>query len=127
MFRPSLISCLCVFILGCFLLTTVDAADKKKLLLLGHVPDNHPKGTHEYLPGLRALKTILDRIPELDVEVIDASNRFYNGFAVYGFWGSDPFIMEKVTHKQIGWNGFDAAGNITESVSCCGWVSSVDY
>ncbi len=59
------------------------------------------------------------------VEVIDPANQYYNGFVLYGFFGSDPFIMERLTHEQIGWNGFDAAGNITSAAS--GWTSSVDY
>ena len=62
---------------------------------------------------------------DIDVEVIDASNRYFGDFVVYGFWGTDPFIMEKVSHLHIGYNSFDADGNISSAAS--GWIDKVDY
>ena len=63
-------------------------------------------------------------IPDLDVTVVDPSNGTYGDFVVYGFWGDNPFVMEKLTHKQIGFNSFNSAGDISSAAS--GWTNSVD-
>jgi len=51
----------------------------KRILLLGQKPDGHPAGTHEYLPGQRVLKTLLERVPGVSVEIIQADDPWTEG------------------------------------------------
>lgn len=51
----------------------------KRILLLGQKPDGHPAGTHEYLPGQRILKTILQRVPGVEVEIVQADDPWTDG------------------------------------------------
>jgi len=51
----------------------------KRLLLLGQKPDGHPVGTHEYMPGQRILKDILERLPGLTVEIAQADDPWTDG------------------------------------------------
>ncbi len=59
-------------------LVTLAAANaespKKRLLLLGQSPDGHPKGTHEYVPGVNVMAKCLADVPGLKVSVVNADN-----------------------------------------------------
>jgi type 1 glutamine amidotransferase len=57
----------------------------KTLLLLTHQPDGHPKSTHEYVPGQKILKHLLDGTPGLKVELVAADNP----------WTEGPDVLEK--------------------------------
>jgi type 1 glutamine amidotransferase len=57
----------------------------KRILLLGQKPDGHPAGTHEYMAGQRILAAILERVPGLSVEVIQAD----------GDWPQGPELLAK--------------------------------
>jgi hypothetical protein len=51
----------------------------KTLLLLTHKPDGHPKSTHEYVPGQKILKHLLDGTPGLKVELVAADDPWTAG------------------------------------------------
>jgi hypothetical protein len=51
----------------------------KTLLLLTHLPDGHKKTTHEYVPGQKILKHLLDGTPGLKVELVAADNPWTDG------------------------------------------------
>jgi len=51
----------------------------KTLLLLTHLPDGHPKSTHEYVPGQKILKHLLDGTPGLKVELVAADDPWTAG------------------------------------------------
>ncbi len=59
-------------------LVTLAAANaespKKRLLLLGQSPDGHPKGTHEYVPGVNVMAKCLADVPGLEVSVVNTDN-----------------------------------------------------
>lgn len=57
----------------------------KKLLLIGSAPDNHPVGTHEYLPGLQLLAKLLRPVPDVEVTVVTAE----------GSWKEGPELLER--------------------------------
>ena len=63
-------------------------------------------------------------IPSVSVEVIDSANQYYDGFVLYGFWGSDPFILQRCTHWHCSYNAFTPAGDIVYDDS--GYVAGVD-
>ncbi|MCE9604554.1 MAG: ThuA domain-containing protein [Planctomycetia bacterium] len=63
-----------------------DDAAPKRLLLLGQKPDGHPPGTHEYMRGQRILQQVLERVPGLKVEVVQAD----------GDWTEGPELLGKV-------------------------------
>ena len=51
------------FLLVCFhvllFLASVQAAESKKLLLIGQGPDGHPPGTHEFVAGIKVIDALL--------------------------------------------------------------------
>jgi len=51
----------------------------KTLLLLTHLPDGHKKSTHEYVPGQKILKHLLDGTPGLKVELVAADEPWTDG------------------------------------------------
>lgn len=57
----------------------------KKVLLLGQSPDNHPPGTHEYLPGMQVLAKCLEGTPNLKVQVVQAD----------GDWPAGPALLRE--------------------------------
>jgi type 1 glutamine amidotransferase len=79
------------FVLVCLVLSLVgtlghaDDVKAKRVLLLGQSPDDHPPGTHEYLPGMRILAKCLQDVPGLEVEVIRAD----------GAWEDGPDLIRK--------------------------------
>ena len=46
------------------------AETPKKLLLVGQGPDGHPPSTHEYMDGLKVLKSVLEPVKGLDVTLV---------------------------------------------------------
>jgi type 1 glutamine amidotransferase len=74
----SLVAVLIFSLASC---VTSEAAEPvaKRILLLGQKPDGHPAGTHEYLPGQRILKTILERVPGVTVEIVQADDPWTEG------------------------------------------------
>lgn len=40
---------------------------KKKLLLVDHGPDGHPKATHEFRAGARIMRALVEQFPEIEV------------------------------------------------------------
>lgn len=69
-------SVLCLFL---FLTSTASAQTPRRLLLLSQGPDGHPPGTHEYLAGQRILKAALDKVPNLEVEIVTADEPWKEG------------------------------------------------
>jgi type 1 glutamine amidotransferase len=61
------------------------AGSKKKLLLVGTGPDEHPAETHEYMAGLRVLARCLEPVSEIEVTTIRAD----------GAWKEGPELMER--------------------------------
>jgi type 1 glutamine amidotransferase len=55
------------------------AAASKKVLLIGQGPDGHPKGTHEYMAGVRILGKCLSKVPGLEVTVVQADGAWQEG------------------------------------------------
>lgn len=67
-------------LLALCLTSTVLAADApRKLLLLGQGPDGHPPQTHEYLAGLRVLRTCLRPVPGVEVTLLRADEPWKEG------------------------------------------------
>ncbi len=75
---------LCLVVAVAFAFATAVSAAPKKLVLLGQGPDGHKPGTHEYLPGLQILKRLLDRVPDLEVSIVDAKGAWSEGPKVVG-------------------------------------------
>ena len=57
----------------------VQAAEAKKILLLGQSPDGHPPGTHEYMPGVEVLAKLLKKSPGVELQVVNADNPWNEG------------------------------------------------
>lgn len=56
------------------------AADEpKRLLLVGQSPDNHPRGTHEYTPGVERLARLLEPTAELKITLATADEPWSEG------------------------------------------------
>jgi len=55
------------------------SAEPKRLLLVGQGPDGHPPSTHEYMDGLKVLKTILEPVKGLDITLVKADGKWDNG------------------------------------------------
>ncbi len=55
------------------------AGEAKHLLLVGQSPDNHPKGTHEYMSGVERLAKLLEPTGGLEVEVVKADDPWSEG------------------------------------------------
>lgn len=51
----------------------------KRVLLLAQKPDGHPPGTHEYLPGLTLLETLLERVDGVDCQITSADEPWSEG------------------------------------------------
>ncbi len=51
----------------------------KKLLLLGQSPDGHPKGTHEYLQGMKQIARLLAGEQGVEVEIVNADEPWAEG------------------------------------------------
>lgn len=81
------VACCSLVAIGLTLFTaaTAAAADPdsgkvvKKILLLGQSPDGHPKGTHEYLPGMKQIAKLLAGEPGIEVEIINADEPWTEG------------------------------------------------
>lgn len=76
--HASLVAVMTLLVSWC---ATAGAAEPatKRILLLGQKPDGHPAGTHEYLPGQRILKAILERVPGVTVEIVQAEDPWTDG------------------------------------------------
>jgi hypothetical protein len=55
------------------------AAEPKNLLLVGQSPDDHPQGTHEYMPGVEQLAQLLAPSGEVKVRVVKADEPWTEG------------------------------------------------
>ena len=63
---------------------------------------------------------------DIDVEVIDASNRFYNGFTVSSMTGQTPWQWEKSTYADSGGVPFNADGTIeAPGPELANWAANV--
>lgn len=67
---------LCVWLAS---LATLQAAEPKTVLLIGQGPDNHPRGTHEYVDGLKLLGEELAKTPGLTVRHAKADEPWPTG------------------------------------------------
>jgi type 1 glutamine amidotransferase len=68
--------------LGCLLITAATslAAERPKtVLLVGQGPDNHPRGTHEYIAGLELLAGLLQATPDLQIRSTKADEPWPEG------------------------------------------------
>jgi hypothetical protein len=79
MLRACFVAIIAVSLSGSSAFAAEPAAPTKRLLLLGQKPDGHPVGTHEYMPGQRILKDILERVPGLTVEIVQADDPWTDG------------------------------------------------
>ena len=68
-----------VFLLAAFGSTTAAEPQTKRVLLLGQSPDGHPKGTHEYMPGVKIFAKCLEKTPNLKVTVVRADDPWTEG------------------------------------------------
>jgi type 1 glutamine amidotransferase len=76
-FRLRALSSLLVLLLG---LSPVGAQEaKKKLLLIGQGPDDHPATTHEYMAGLRVLAKCLSPVRDIEVTTARADGPWKEG------------------------------------------------
>src|SRR5437870_5380990 len=55
------------------------AAEPKSLLLIGHSPDSHPRGTHEYMAGVELLAKLLEPNKDLTVRVVNGDEPWTEG------------------------------------------------
>jgi len=55
------------------------AAEHKTLLLIGQSPDNHPRGTHEYVAGLDILAGLLEKTNGLQIRHAKADEPWLEG------------------------------------------------
>ena len=55
------------------------AAEPHRLLLVGQRPDNHPAGTHEYLPGVERPAKLLEPTADLKVTVVSGDEPWTDG------------------------------------------------
>jgi type 1 glutamine amidotransferase len=58
---------------------TARAEAKKKILLVSQSPDGHPAETHEYTPGLRVLAKCLQKVPDVEVTSVVATEPWKEG------------------------------------------------
>jgi type 1 glutamine amidotransferase len=56
----------------------------KRLLLVGHAPDGHPAGTHEYNAGLKILQKCLAKVPGVEVTVAHGDDPWRDGPELIG-------------------------------------------
>ena len=57
----------------------LSAAEPRRLLLVGQDPDNHPPGTHEYMPGIERLAKLLEPNTDLKVTVANGAEPWPEG------------------------------------------------
>lgn len=76
---------LLAIVLALGLAVPCNAESKKKLLLVGTGPDEHPAETHEYMAGLRVLAKCLAPVGEIEVTTARAD----------GAWKEGPELMER--------------------------------
>ncbi len=55
------------------------ADEPRRLLMVGQRPDNHPAGTHEYLPGVERLAKLLEPTGDLKVTVVSGDEPWTDG------------------------------------------------
>ncbi len=67
------------FVLFGALSTFCFADETKQLLLLGQKPDNHPPGTHEYMPAQRVLAACLRDVDGLETKIVQADDPWLDG------------------------------------------------
>jgi len=77
-----------VAILFANVLTTLNAAEPQRLLLLSQGPDGHPVSTHEYVAGQQILARLLRDVPELQITQVRAD----------GDWSGGPAVLDKADH-----------------------------
>lgn len=83
--RPGVLGKLGVYVGACLVLFVLApfgrAADgeTKRVLLLAQGADDHPAGTHEYLPGMKILAKCLGDVPGLEADVIRADGAWPDG------------------------------------------------
>jgi hypothetical protein len=68
----------CLFAL-LVLTASVQAAEPRKLLLVGQGPDGHPATTHEYVAGLKVLEKCLKGVPGIEVMSLRADEPWKEG------------------------------------------------
>ena len=56
-----------------------DEPANKRVLLIGQSPDDHPRATHEYLPGMHVLEKLLDGVEGLETHVVRADGDWLEG------------------------------------------------
>ncbi len=56
----------------------------KRILLLGQKPDGHPPQSHEYMAGVRLVARMLERYPNLQVQIVQADSPWANGPELLG-------------------------------------------
>jgi hypothetical protein len=66
------------------LASSLAAAEPKRLLLAGQSPDNHPPGTHEYMPGVERLAGLLESTAGLKLRVVNADEPWAEGPELIG-------------------------------------------
>jgi type 1 glutamine amidotransferase len=81
MLRRTILVLMVVLIVG----RAGDAAEKKRLLLVGQKRDNHPVTTHEFMPGLGVLSAILEKRDDIEVQTVRAD----------GAWPEGPELIRK--------------------------------
>src|SRR5262245_757411 len=81
----NLVSAAAVLIAATAAVASAAEPAAKTLLLLTHKPDGHPPSTHEYVPGQKILKHLLDGTPGLKVELVAADSP----------WPEGPQLLEK--------------------------------
>ena len=80
-----LIRCLlAVLFAGFAVQSTLAAEPPKKLLLIGCAPDNHPPGTHEYLPAMDLLAKLLKPVSGIEATVVKADPAWKDGPELIG-------------------------------------------
>ena len=61
----------CLFIVSCRAVHA-DETTPRRVLLIGQGPDGHPKSMHEFAAGVRFVKQLLAKVPNLEVESVVA-------------------------------------------------------
>ncbi|HEV8058672.1 MAG TPA: ThuA domain-containing protein [Gemmataceae bacterium] len=56
----------------------------KKILLLGQKPDGHPPQSHEYMAGMKLVARMLERYPNLQVQIVQADAPWPDGPELLG-------------------------------------------
>lgn len=61
-----------------------DDRPAKRVLLLAQKPDGHPPGTHEYVPGLTLLSSLLERAKDIETRLVSADEPWSEGIEQLG-------------------------------------------